>query len=496
MAISQKLIAIALTFVGRQVFLRVLSVEYLGLNGLIIEILGLLSLADMGLATAMAYSFYKPLAEQDEKKLSALTGFYKKIYNIIALAVATIGLLILPFFRQIINIESEIPYIELYFLVMLANTVVSYLFVYKTSLVTADQNRSIVLKYRIWCSILNSLLQIIILLTTGSFLLFCITNLVTTLTANFLISRKAEKMYPFLKQKVKIDEADKRAVFQNVKSMLVYKTSMLIINGTDIIFISILAGTAMVGKYTNYMLAVTNLNQLSFMGFAALSASLGNLVAKEAPEKRLKIFKILQTASYWTSSFFLFCLFFLLDDFVMLWLGEEFVFDLMTKIMILLVFYMTISLYPVVAFREATGMYQKTKYLMVISAIIKIVFTITFGLHFGLPGIIFATLLAKLLTYVWYEPKILFRDYLGGSAFKYLVGNVLNFMMLTVFISVTHFLLPWGESTGWMDWVFKGIVYAAVINAICLLRFYRTPEFKIILNKLGAMMKKEKNISA
>jgi len=490
MSIIQKVVSILLTFIGRQIFLRVLTVEYLGINGLFVNIISMLSLADLGLATAMSFSFYKPLAEKDEDKLAALVGFYRKIYNIIAAFVAVAGLALTPFLKYIINLESEIPNIEIYYMIALANTVVSYLFVYKATVITADQHSSIVTKYYVWTSIMVILLQIAILLTTGSFMAYSLATILGTLGNNLFISAKANRMYPFIKRKVRLNADDRKDILKNIKSMFLYKISNVVYKGTDNIFISAIISTAIVGKYENYRLAVTNLSMFAFMIFNNLTPSIGNLIAKERREKQTRVFSMMQTVSYWIGGFFVFCLFFLLDDFVVLWLGREFVFDMVTKIAILLNFYLSIALYPIIAFREATGMYQKTKYAMVAAAILKIALSIIMGMYFGLAGIVYATTISKLLTYAWYEPKILFRDHLGGKASGYLAGHVINLAILCACIALTFFLFEWKESAGWLEWILRGAASTLAINAVYLLRYFRSPELKDIVSKTSELLKK------
>ena len=489
MSFVQRIVTILLTFVGRQIFLRVLTVEYLGINGLFADVLNMLTLADLGLTTAMAYSFYKPLAEKDEDKLAALIGFYRKVYNIIAVSVSVVGLALTPFLHYIINLEMEILYIEIYYLIALANTVISYLFVYKASIITADQKSRIITKYAVWLSMARIALQIIALLVTGSFMIFSLVTIFTTLANNLLISWKAIRLYPFIKRRVKLEGADKQDVFKNIKSVFIYKIADVIYKGTDNIFISVLIGTAVVGKYANYHLAVSNLSMIALMIFNSLAPSIGNLVAQESPEKRLQIFKVMQTASYWLSGFFVFCLFFLLDEFVILWLEREFVFDLFTKVAILLSLYTSMTLYPIVAFRSATGMYQKTKHVLLIAAVLKIILSIILGVNLGLPGIILATVISRMLTYAWYEPKILFRDFFDSSAAHYLYRNILNFLLLIGCIAAAHFLFPWQEVSGWLEWLLKGVAYTLAINAVYLLIYFRTPQFRFIADKIKEVLK-------
>ena len=62
------------TFLGfayRTVFLHILSASYLGINGLFTNILQILSLAELGITTAITYRFYKPIKENDIEKMEA-----------------------------------------------------------------------------------------------------------------------------------------------------------------------------------------------------------------------------------------------------------------------------------------------------------------------------------------------------------------------------------------------------------------------------------------
>ena len=485
----QKLVSILLTFVGRQVFLQVLSVEYLGINRLFGDIISILSLADLGLATAMAYSFYKPLAESDEDSLAALIGVYKTIYNVIAAVVAIVGVALTPFLKYIVKLDTDIPHLEVYYLITLAQTVISYLFVYKSTIITADQNSRLVNRYMVWTSITVTAVQIAVLLLFRNYIVYCLVPIFGTMANNLIISNRANKLYPFIKKKVQLASVEKRALFKNIGSMFIYKVATVIYNSTNSILISLIIGTAVVGTYANYNLAVVNLSTISLMIFSSLTPSIGNLVATEPSYKRMQVFKLMQTLSYWLSGFFIFCLFFLIDEFVALWIGAEYIFDMPIKLIMLANFYLGITLYPIIACREATGIYQKTKYVMLLGAIINIVSSIILGRIWGLPGILLSNSVSKLVTYAWYEPRILFRDYLGGRAITYLFGHIQNFLMLSACIAFTYYIIPWKESAGWLGWILKGAICAVAINVVYFLRYFRTPEFHSIIGKVKGLYK-------
>ena len=119
-----------INFGTRKIFIVAFGENYLGISGLYSNILSVLSLAELGVGSAILYCLYKPVAENDYAHINALINYYKKLYRIIGLAVAAIGLLVVPFLNYLVNIEADIGNITLYYLLYLANIVASYFLVY------------------------------------------------------------------------------------------------------------------------------------------------------------------------------------------------------------------------------------------------------------------------------------------------------------------------------------------------------------------------------
>ena len=84
-------------FIMRTLMLYYLGVEYTGLNGLFASILQVLNLTELGVGSAMNYSMYRAIANDDEAQICALMKLYRKYYRIIGSVIAVIGLIILPF---------------------------------------------------------------------------------------------------------------------------------------------------------------------------------------------------------------------------------------------------------------------------------------------------------------------------------------------------------------------------------------------------------------
>ena len=178
-----------LGFVSRMVFVRCLSQDYLGVNGLFTNILSMLSLAELGIGTAIVYALYKPLADKDEEKLASLMHVYSIAYRSIGIIVAVFGLCLIPFLKFFIADPPDIQEsLVVIYCLYLFNTASSYFFTYKTSILNADQKNYIVVGTSYIVTVIQTVAQIIILLNTRNYLLYLLCQILFGLTYNFIIS--------------------------------------------------------------------------------------------------------------------------------------------------------------------------------------------------------------------------------------------------------------------------------------------------------------------
>ena len=248
-----------LAFVVRTVFIKVLSTEYLGINGLFTNILTMLSFAELGIGNAIIFSMYKPVANNDKEKMKSLVKLYKKSYEKIGIIVFILGMAIMPFLDVIIkdvpDIKESISFI--YFMFLL-DTVLSYFFTYKKSIISAYQKESIINNYTTIIYLLRAIVQIVFLLITKNFIIYLIIQISSTLILNIVLSLKADKMFPYLKEKEvqNLEVKEKESIYKKVKSLVVYKFGSVILNGTDNVIISSMINVTMVGLCSNYTLII------------------------------------------------------------------------------------------------------------------------------------------------------------------------------------------------------------------------------------------------
>ncbi|OUP72889.1 transporter [Erysipelatoclostridium sp. An173] len=480
--IIAQIATILLRFISRTVFIYVLGVEYLGINGVFSEILQMLSLADLGFGTAMVFSMYKPLATHDETKLSQLVQLYKKIYTYIAVAISVIGIALMPFLQYIINLDTNIPYIRIYYLLYLANTVSSYLVVYKTCILTADQKSYITSKYNIIFSFLSTIGCIVCLLVTKKFMIYLVTQVFFTYLNNFYLSHVASKMYPYInvkKGKLPTDEA--KEIFTNVKSVFIYKTANTLVGSTDNSIISILLGTVVVGYYSNYTMIINNLSLIINIIFSSVTASLGNLIVENNKQKNYSVYQTMQFVSFVISSITLTGVYLLINDFVTIWLGNKYMLDNLVVAAIVINMFFSIVLMPIWSYREATGMYRQTKYVMVATAIVNLILSILLGKWIGLAGILIATSIARISTYFWYEPKLLFKQFFDKNVREYYKSIVINICITLIIVCVCSIIFGNWLVSSWTNFFIKFIILVLFSFVLTLLLYSWNKEEKKLL---------------
>ena len=331
-----------LMFVCRTYFIRLLGEHYLGVNGLFSNILNMLSLAELGIGPAIVFSMYKPIAENDELHIAKLMNFYKDAYRIVAAAVAVMGLLLVPFLDFLIKGSAGVEHLRFIFVLILSNTVVSYLYAYKGSMLNADQKAYVGVIIRNLFAVVQNVAQIIVLIATGNFILYLVTQIITTFLANFIQAKYVDKKYSFLVKykKEHITKEERREIMKRVRGMMMHKFGGFVLNGTDNMILSKFVGIVAVGIYSNYLMIINLVKSYLTQVLSAISASVGNLIASEFKEKSYEVFQVNLFVHFWIYCICFVSFFTIFQSFIKLWLGNEYLLDSVTLIFVLLVFYL------------------------------------------------------------------------------------------------------------------------------------------------------------
>lgn len=487
-------------FICRVVFVRTLSADYLGVGGLFTNILSMLSLAELGISSAIGYSLYKPIVEEDQDKITSLMHFYGKAYRIIGFVIAAAGIAMMPFLRIIIRNPPDIrENLYLIYFLYLAATVFSYFFSYKETLLSAMQRSYIVSGYNYAVTIIQSILQVIFLVLTHSFIGYLLIRMVTMMVYNVCISRKADHDYPYIKRKdaPPLSGEEKKSLFVNVKALTINKISGVLVNSTDNIAITFFDGIRIVGYASNYTLLSGILNKITVMIFNALTGSVGNLNASVDDEGRYSFFKVLNLANFWMFGWAALGMIFVSGDLVTFVFGKEYSLPFYIPLILGINFYTINMLHASYTYKNTLGLFRYGQYLLFFTGIINLVMDVLLGRRLGMFGIYLATLIARACTNLWYEPYAVFRYGLHKSPliylkryFHYAFVLIMTGGICAFFCGLCRFTLP-------VNVALKILVCITVPNLMFYLCYGKTEEFLYLKNAaertVSRLRKKKKN---
>lgn len=489
---AANIVTMLLSFISRTIFIYTLGSDYLGLNGLFTNVLGILSFTELGIGNVMNYSLYKPLATGDTEKIKSLMALYKKAYRIIMFVVLGIGILVIPFLSYIIKDAGGIEHIYLYYGFFLFNTVTSYMVSYKNGLMNAAQKGYLVTNITAIVNVITVTVQCISLLAFRNYFVYLFVQAAFQLVQRIILSIYVDKQFPLLKEKniEKLPREDKVVLQENVEAMVYHKIGDVCVNQTDNIIVSAFISLSTVGKLSNYTLVTSSINRIITVIFNSCIAGIGNFVATESQERKKDIFKAYNFLAFWIYGVIAVELFALLQPFVSVWAGEKNIIDNVTVILITLEFYLVGLRVAVANFKTTCGIFQADKYIGIVQAVVNLFISVVLAKLIGLPGVYIGTLAQGVVDIVW-RPRLIYKLVFKESSKEYYV-TWFGYLVLIVIIAfmaciVSEKILV---QISLVRIVIAGIIILIMANSILYILFRKKKEFQFLKGKIEMITKK------
>ena len=489
------ILTIIIGIVAQAIFIKILGSEYLGLNSLFNNVISMLAIAELGIGSAIVYNLYKPIAENNIEQIKSLMQFYKKNYQVIGIVVAIIGLMLIPFLKYIVNIETITININVYFvyLLFLLDTVFSYFLSYKRSLLYATQQNSIISIIHIGYVLILNLLQLIILFFTKNYYLYLLTRMVTRILENLVITYIANKNYPYLKDKnvKKLNKSLEKDIYTKIKALFFHKIGAFVVLGSDNIIISKFLGLATVGLYSNYYMIINAIQTIFSQIIQSTTASVGNLLVTESKQKSFLVFKKIRFLNYWLATFSCTCILVIMQSFIKIWIGDFYL--LSTGVLIVLVFnlYQKLMRSSYSSFKEAAGIYYEDRFVPLVEATLNIIVSIFCCKLFGLAGVFMGTVISGLALWCYSYPKYVYKKLFDRNYIEYAKETIGYIILFVLIASGTYYLSTIiNFSNIYLEFISNVIISLIVPNILLFIIFFKTDNFKYYSNLLKNVIKK------
>ena len=472
-----KIYQVIVPFLMRTALIHFLGLEYVGLNGLFTSILQVLNLAELGVGSAMIFSMYKPIANDDNKTICALINLYKKYYRIIGLVIFILGMMLCPIIPLLIkkDLPEGLNIYVLYILNLSATAFSYWLFAYKNSLLKAHQRDDVISKITLVVNTLQYLLQFFVIVFFKNYYLYVIIILISQIITNIVTAIVSTKIYPKYKAIGKLDKKEIKKINQKVKDLFIAKVGGIIIYSIDSIIISAFLGLTILGIYQNYYYILTALIGIIDVIFNSCTAGMGNSLIVETKEKNYKdlrkfTFLIMTIASICSAE--LLCLY---QPFMEWWVGKEFLVNLDTVILLCLYFFIYEENKVLCTYKDAAGIWHSDRFRPLIIAIVNLILDFTLVNIIGIAGVLLATVISiGLIGFPWLL-IICFKEIFKTSPKEYLM-DIFEYVVVTIIISlITYNITKFLTGITIILLILRAII-VLVISIFIIFIFFRKKE--------------------
>ena len=466
----------ALGFMQNKYFIQYMGLETLGMMKLFTQFLAYLNIIEMGLGSASAFALYKPLAEKNYKSTSIVVNTIEDIYNKIAILLMALGALcipIIPFFMKISTFSNEIYF---YWILYVLNTVLTYLFIKYVILFTANQEFLYVRIVQSISKFLFQLLQIFCIIKYHSFFVYIILLIIDNLTQWIFFRFHYKKKYSFIvKTKERFD-----GIKNDIKNLFWHKIGGLVVFNTDLILISKFTSLEIVGIYASYQMIIQTLKTIVDILTNVLSPKIGTFIAQHNKTEIYESFKKFNIFYCFIATIFTYCLYILINHFVILWLGRIILLSNFTIKLICFNLWVNLFRWILEKFKEGTGFFDDIK-SPILESIINLVISVELGIKLGLDGVIIGTITSNIIVILIYKPILVFERCFDKDWKEYIkiYGNYFILVSISL-LSLNFITKPFIQENinSWIEWIIYTIKISSISLVVVILVFLLNKDFK------------------
>ena len=433
-------LSLFLAFFSRKIFLDCLGAEFIGLTGMLMNIMSFLSVAELGIGTSIVYFLYKPLQEDNHEKINEVMSMLAFLYRCIGFIIGSCGIIVSIFFPWWFgHLTTGLPLVYFAFYAFLASSVSGYIFNYKQLLVSANQKQYLVNAYFQTIAIVQSIVQILLAYYYRNLWLWVIVGFVFTIIGIIVFNYRIRQLYPWLN--ISFEEGREHLkqypeILQKTRQIFVQKIKDFILYRSDEILVGAFVSVVQVAFYGNYTIITSKLNFLVNILSDGMNAGVGNLIAEGNDKNIMKVFWELTAIRFFIVGIIIFGMILFLQAFIVCWFGPQYrLNDLIVYLLIFNIF-IFLSRGVVEIFISAHGLFSDV-WAAWTELALNIIVTLCLAPFFGIIGILMGKIVSVFFIAFFWKPYFLFTKGLHKRISEYWRGMAPYYLILAVFTIIT-----------------------------------------------------------
>ncbi len=487
-----KLYQMLAPFLMRTAMIEFMGVQFLGLNSLFSSVLHILNLAELGVGSAMVFSMYKPIAEDDSETICALMSLYRRYYRIIGMAIGVVGLLLTPAIPYLI--EGEIPgglnpYVL--YLLNLGTTVLTYwLFAYKNCLLSAHQRTDVSSIVIMITTTVQYGLQLMVMIFLKNYYVYLIVALATQALNNIVTAVVTDRMYPDYKAMGQLPAQQRKKINRRIRDMFTGKMGNVILNSSDSVVISAFLGLSMLAIYQNYFFIVSAVLGVVEIVLQSIMAGLGNSYITESKEKNYQDLKKFTFLFLWMSGVCVCCFLGLYQPFMELWVGKELMLGSGAVVAFASYFFVYGLNRLLNVYKDAAGLWHEDRFRPLVTALVNLTLNLLLIRSWGIYGVLLSTVISMVVVGMPWLLKNMFTIFFEKKLMKGYLGELLTFTFLTaVSGGMTWLCCMPIRGNLWLVLALRVLVCLIVPNLVFYIVLRRTEQFRPGIQMLDRLTK-------
>ena len=466
-----QVVSLLVNLISKRVIRLYLGVTYLGVQSIYSNFCDVMSFAFLGTGSAMLFSMYGAFARGDREEIASYYQHYDQLYGRISKYVFAGGILCTFLALYSVNGDMGVLEICLTYLTYMFSVVCYNRQLVRNYFIQADQKRYVAALVTGGNDAAALAVELVVLCRLGSYELFLLCILAKNLLINFVFKTYLQKNYAYIFLPAKaLEEREKNSVAANAKDMMLYRFGKVLISNTDSIFISRFTGTLLVGIYSNYQFVICGIRSILGALFEAVRGKVGHQVQTRSQKEQYRYFQKYLWINAWLMGCSVVCFYFLIEDFISVWMGKVDAIAKSAVIIMLVNYYIDESQNIHRVYRETAGLFHIIRTMILIKGAANIILSILLGKIWGLMGVLVATTITSVCTLFWYEPKIVY-GYFHRSIWNEVLYHAVTLALLAVSFALTSLIVEPMEGAGAAFFLWKGCVCFVASNIVYVVMF-------------------------